>query len=273
MRSSPMLPGRAALFAALLATLVPVAVHAAPTDSALTAAVAAPDRTPTNRARDAFRHPAQTLAFFGLKPGMTVVEISPQGGYFTEVLVPAIGPTGHLYAAWPDPAGEAREQANIDKVKAKYVQNPRYANVTLTYFGKGGQQIAPSGSADMVVTFRNVHNWIMEGFAPQAFQEFYAALRHGGVLGLEEHRLPESRTTDLDGSKGYVKQSAVIAMAQAAGFKLVASSEINANSNDTADYPKGVWTLPPNYAEGDKNRAHYAAVGESDRMTLKFVKP
>jgi len=273
MRPKLPLPVRAALLAASLAALTPVAAHAVQPDATLAAAVASPDRTPANRARDVYRHPAQMLAFFGLKPGMTVVEISPQGGYFTEVLVPAIRPGGRLYAAWPDPAGNAREQANIDKVKAKYAQNPRYANVTLTYYGKTGQQIAPPGSADMVVTFRNVHNWMSEGFAPQAFQEFYAALKHGGILGLEEHRLPEDRTTDLDGSKGYVKPSAVIAMAKAAGFKLFASSELNANLKDTADYPKGVWTLPPNYAEGDKDRARYAAIGESDRMTLKFVKP
>lgn len=260
---------------ALLAAL-PVGATVAitvPPPLPLTAAVADANRSPANMARDPYRHPAETLAFFGLRPGMRVVEISPQGGYFTEILAPAIGPKGHLYAAWPDPMGKAGSQASVDKAKAKYAADARYANTSVTYFGKAGQPIAPPGTADMVVTFRNVHNWMYDGMAPQMFRAFFAALKPGGVLGLEEHRLPEARTTDLDGSKGYVKQSAVIEMAQAAGFKLAATSEVNANPRDTADYPQGVWTLPPSYQEGDKDRARYAAIGESDRMTLRFVKP
>ena len=259
-----------ALAAALL--LASPAAHARTVvDPAIAAAVAAPERTPADRARDRYRHPAETLAFFGLKPGMTVVEITPGGGWFTPILVRAVGQRGHLYAALPDPKIDARAAPGVAKFKA------RFPSVTVTPIGPGSWEIAPAGSADMVVTFRNVHNFMGEGgsgdVSADAFRAFYRALKPGGVLGLEEHRLPESRTTDLDGSKGYVKQSAVIAMAEAAGFKLAGTSEVNANPRDTADYPAGVWTLPPTFAEKTKNHAKYAAIGESDRMTLKFVKP
>ena len=145
--------------------------------------------------------------------------------------------------------------------------------MTVTAFGKGRYDIAPAGSADMVVTFRNVHNWSMDGFAPEAFKAFYAALKPGGVLGVEEHRLPEAMPTALQDTSGYMKVSTVRRLAEAAGFRFVAASEINANPRDTHDYPKGVWTLPPTYDQGDKDRARYTAIGESDRMTLKFVKP
>lgn len=270
----PRLFARLTLAAAILAAAsasAQVAPSAIPTE--IVAATASPGRTPENRARDVYRHPGPTLAFFGLKPGMTVVEIWPSGMYFTQILAPAIGAGGHLYAATSAPDAATKTPAAIAALQAKLATDPVYANTSVTALGKRQYDIAPPGSADMVLTFRNVHNWLNDDYAPQAFQAFYRALKPGGVLGVEEHRLPENRSTDLDGSKGYVKQSAVIAMAQAAGFKLVTASEINANPKDTADYPKGVWTLPPNYAEGDKDRARYAAIGESDRMTLKFVKP
>lgn len=262
----------ATIFAAtsIAAPAVQATLQASP---ALVAAVAAPGRSPAMRARDQYRHPAETLAFFGVKPGMTIVEIWPGGGYFTEILAPAIGPTGRLYAAVGLPEDEGKAADAVAKAKAKYAASPAYSRVNVTAMGKGHYDIAPVGSVDMVLTFRNVHNWMSDGFAPDAFKAFYRALKPGGVLGLEEHRLPENRTTALDGSKGYVKQSAVIAMAQAAGFKLADTSEINANPRDHADYPGGVWTLPPTYAEGAKDRARYAAIGESDRMTLRFVKP
>jgi len=267
---------RCALLCALLLAAAPADAlnpqPLPPVSAALHAAVDAPARSAANRARDAYRHPAETLAFFGVKPGQTVVEIWPGGGYFTEILAPAIGPKGRLYAAVGLPEDEGKMGAAIAKAKAKYAANPAYANVRVTAMGKGHFDIAPPGSVDRVLTFRNVHNWMGDGFAPDAFKAFYRALKPGGMLGLEEHRLPEDRTTDLDGSKGYVKQSAVIAMARAAGFELAGAGEINANPKDTADYPKGVWTLPPTYAEGDKDRARYAVIGESDRMTLRFVK-
>ena len=275
MPTSP-LPRFAILAALVLLSVPAVALNPQPlppVSAALQAAVDAPSRSAANRARDPYRHPAQTLAFFGVKPGMSVVEIWPGGGYFTEVIAPAIGARGRLYAAIGLPEDEGKAAAAIAKAKAKYAASPAYANVRVTTLGKGHYDIAPARSADMVLTFRNVHNWMGDDFGPQAFQAFYRALKPGGVLGLEEHRLPESRTQDPKGGSGYVKQSEVIAMAKAAGFRLAAASEINANPKDTADYPKGVWTLPPNYAEGDKDRARYAAIGESDRMTLRFVKP
>jgi predicted methyltransferase len=255
---------------------VAAAKPAADTAARLDAAIAGSHRSEANRARDAFRHPKETLLFFGLTPDKTVVEISPAGGWYTDILAPVLKDRGLYIAAHNNPAGSAGAQkqraAFVERMKA----NPDlFGKVVVTSFGKGIENnIAAPGSADMVLTFRNVHNWQMAGFAPEAFRAFYAALKPGGVLGVVEHRLPEDRTqTDATRSSGYVKESEVVRLAEAAGFKLVASSEINANPRDTADWPKGVWTLPPNYAEGDKDRAKYQAIGESDRMTLKFVKP
>jgi predicted methyltransferase len=246
-------------------------VPAAPAQMAVQQALVSPSRSPDNVARDRYRHPSETLAFFGLKPGMTVVEVWPFGGWYTEILAPALGPSGRLYVAQLASTGEMAPA--IARLKSRVEREPAFVNTRFTDFGKGALQIAPAGSADMVLSFRNIHNWMGEGWAPAAFKAFYVALKPGGVLGIEEHRLPESRVQDEKGGTGYVKQSVVIAMAQAAGFRLVGTSEVNANPQDTADYPKGVWTLPPNYAEGHKDRARYTAIGESDRMTLKFVKP
>ncbi len=254
---------------------------------ALAAAVAAPAlagafdtilagdwRSDANRARDAARHPAETLAFFGVKPGMTVVEVSPSAGWYTEVLAPWLGAKGKLYAAHTNPAASERAAKAVADFKAKLDARPAvYGNVTVTAFGKGSYDIAPAGSADAVLTFRNVHNWHMAGFAPEAFQAFFKALKPGGTLGIEEHRLPEGRPDADMTTSGYMKVSYVRKLAEDAGFKFVGASEVNANAKDTKDYPKGVWTLPPNFTEGDKDRARYAAIGESDRMTLKFVKP
>lgn len=231
-------------------------------------------RSEANRARDAARHPAQTLAFFGVKPGQTVVEVSPSGGWYTEVLAPYLGAKGRLYAAHNNPAASENAAKGVANFKAKLAARPDvFGNVTVTAFGKGAYDIAPAGSADAVLTFRNVHNWHMAGFAPDAFKAFYKALKPGGVLGIEEHRLPEDRADAAMSSSGYMKVSYVRKLAEDAGFKFVGASEVNANPKDTKDYPKGVWTLPPNFTEGDKDRAKYAAIGESDRMTLKFIKP
>jgi predicted methyltransferase len=258
-----------------LSTLAAAAVAApvgAPSAS-LEAALKASTRSPANVARDRYRHPAETLAFFGLKPGMTVVEIAPGAGWYTEVLAPAIGAKGKLILAGPDPDAGDRQAAAAKRLQAKLDANPAYKNTTIYPVRQGTMDVAPAGSADMVVTFRNVHNWMADGSAEKMFTAFYRALKPGGVLGLEEHRLPENRTQDPKGETGYVKESVVIAMAEKAGFKLAGRSDVNRNPKDTADYPKGVWTLPPNYAEGAATKAKYDAIGESDRMTLKFVKP
>ncbi|KQU49712.1 hypothetical protein ASG67_11405 [Sphingomonas sp. Leaf339] len=239
---------------------------------ALTAAIKAPTRTPANVARDPYRHPAQTLAFFGVKPTDTVVEIWPSGGWYTEILSPYLAARGTLYAAGPSDKGLAG-------VKAKQAANPaayravRYA--TFPASTTAAAPAVPAGTADVVLTFRNVHNWRF-GAADQtqaAFDQMFAMLKPGGTLGLVEHHLPEQSGAIEEAKSGYMKRSSVVAYATKAGFKLAAESKVNANPRDTRDYPKGVWTLPPGYAEGDKDRARYAAIGESDRMTLKFVKP
>lgn len=243
--------------------------------SALNAAVASPARSAANRARDKYRNPAATLAFFGIKPTHNVVELWPGGGWYTEILAPYLAAKGKLTVAAP--AGRPSEAT----AKRLDINPTAYGKVMRANFPTmlGGTGIAP-GTADTVLTFRNVHNWNMgylaadkADYGEAAFREIFAMLKPGGVLGIEDHRLPESADLAREKSSGYIKVSTVRALAEKAGFKLVASSEINANPRDTKDYPKGVWTLPPNYAEGDTDRAKYAAIGESDRMTLKFIKP
>jgi predicted methyltransferase len=258
-----------------LFALTAIAALAAPAVAApLDAALAGAHRSDANKARDAYRHPAQTLAFFGIKPDMTVVEISPSGGWYTEVLAPYLRDKGTLYAAGGNPAASERAAAAVQAFKAKLDANPAvYGSTKLSIFTKTVMDIAPAASADAVLSFRNVHNWHMSGFAPDAFKAFFAALKPGGTLGIVEHRLPEDKPDALMTSSGYMKMSYVKKLAEDAGFKLVAASEINANAKDTKDYPKGVWTLPPNFAEGETDKAKYMAIGESDRMTLKFVKP
>jgi predicted methyltransferase len=244
---------------------------AAKPGDALAAAVAAPTRTPANVARDKYRHPAETLAFFGVKPGDTVVELWPGAGWYTEILAPlAKAGGGTLYAAAPWDRG-------LNRVKAKQTENADvYGAVKLAEFPNAGTNPkVPDGSADVVLTFRNVHNWRFDGTdnTAEAFKQIFAMLKPGGTLGIVDHRLNESDDSAKEEKSGYMKESSIIGFAEAAGFKLAGKSEINANPKDTKDYPKGVWTLPPTLTEGDANRDTYLAIGESDRMTLKFVKP
>ena len=258
----------------LIAFAVAAAIVAPAAATSFAMLLSGPQRSEANRARDQYRHPAETLQFFGLKPTMTVVEVSPGAGWYTEILAPYLRDQGKLYVAAADPdSGDgaaksaARFKARLDKFPAAFDKV-----VVTPASDKSFDRIAPAGSADLLVTFRNVHNWYIDGYAPLAFAGFAKALKPGGILGIEEHRLPESSPDAMQNSSGYMKQSTVVKLAQDAGFKLVAESKINANPKDTHDYPKGVWTLPPTYTEGDKDRAKYAAIGESDRMTLKFVK-
>lgn len=244
---------------------------AAKPGDALAAAVAAPTRTPANLARDKYRHPAETLAFFGVKPGDTVVELWPGAGWYTEILAPlAKAGGGTLFAAAPWDRG-------LNRVKAKQTENADvYGAVKLAEFPNAGTNPkVPDGSADVVLTFRNVHNWRFDGKdnTAEAFKQIFAMLKPGGTLGIVDHRLNESDDSAKEEKSGYMKESSIIGFAEAAGFKLAGKSEINANPKDTKDYPKGVWTLPPTLTEGDANRDTYLAIGESDRMTLKFVKP
>lgn len=262
----------APLLAVSAAAQAPVAAQG-DTNAALDAALAGAHRAPENRGRDAHRHPKETLAFFGLRPDMTVVEISPGGGWYTEILAPVLKDQGKLIAAHNDPNAGAYGRKALGGYLLKLGANPEvYEKVEVVPFnpGKNVLGVAP-GTADMVLTFRNVHNWVGAGSAEAAFKLFFAALKPGGVLGVTDHRWPEDR--EVNPRSGYVRESDVIRMAESAGFKLVGKSEINANPRDTKDYPKGVWTLPPSFAEGAKDRGRYAAIGESDRMTLKFVKP
>jgi predicted methyltransferase len=236
--------------------------------SPLEAALSAPTRTPANVTRDKYRHPRQTLTFFGVKPGDTVVELWPGGGWYTEVLAPYLSGKGSLVVV--PPAGKSEQS-----IRAKIAGKPVYDKVRVAAFNAGQPTTIASNSADVVLTFRNVHSWLDEEprVADQVFAEAYRVLKPGGTLGVEEHRLPEAADKAREATSGYVKVSTVRRLAEAAGFKFVGSSEINANPRDTKNYPEGVWTLPPTLQLGDKDRAKYLAIGESDRMTLKFVKP
>ncbi|MDH5736794.1 MAG: methyltransferase [Gammaproteobacteria bacterium] len=253
----------------------------APVDEGLIAAIEGTHRTETFVARDAFRHPEETLAFFGIQRDMTVVEIWPgSGGYFTEILAPYLRFSGKLYAAQFDPdTGRKYYTSAREKFLAKMAgNNDVYGAVEITTFNPPTKtDIAPEGTADMVLTFRNVHNWYMgegkDARVEAAFAAFYKALKSGGVLGVVEHQLPAERPDEAMENSGYMKKAYVIRMAKAAGFVLAAESDINANPRDTADHPKGVWTLPPTLSLKEENRDHYLAIGESNRMTLKFLKP
>jgi predicted methyltransferase len=243
---------------------------------ALAAAVAAPTRTPANIARDRYRHPAETLAFFGVRPSDTVVELWPGGGWYTEILGPYLASGGGRLLL-----GTLDGQLG-DVAKLRDAHPTVYANIspaTFPAFDAGATRV-PDGTADVVLTFRNVHNWRMgyrrddkQDYSAEAFRQIYAMLKPGGVLGVVDHRLPESASEERERTSGYIKTSTVRRLAEAAGFRLVASSEINANPLDTADWPDGVWTLPPSLRLKDRDREKYLAIGESDRMTLKFVKP
>lgn len=247
-------------------------------DNALEQAVQAESRQDTNKARDKFRNPQQTLAFFGIRPNMTVVEVSPGGGWYTEILAPYLKQDGLLYAAhFPADSSSGYYARSRQAFVERVANDANFANIVVTEFAPFSEtEIAPPGSADMVLTFRNLHNWYMNGgdeAVQNAFLQFYTALKPGGVLGVVDHRLPENRPDTDMASSGYMKENFAVAMAEAVGFELVERSEINSNPRDTADHPRGVWTLPPTLRLGDENRDTYSAIGESDRFTLKFVKP
>lgn len=233
--------------------------------------------------RDAWRHPAETLDFFGIDPSSTIVEIWPGGGWYTDVLAPWIAANDGTYIAAHFPATSPSEyrQRSRTAFMQRVSDTDVYGDVTMAEFSMEQGLSVADGSADAVLTFRNIHNWMASSYAERAFAEFYDALRPGGILGVVEHRLPSTREQDPMAGSGYVQQDYVIAMAAEAGFEFVEASEINANPADTSDHPLGVWTLPPvrrSPAEGDEgyedfDRAHYDAIGESDRMTLLFRKP
>lgn len=232
-------------------------------------------RSADNRARDVYRHPLDTLLFFGIKPGMTVVEVWPGAdGWYTEVLAPLLS-GGKLYAALPPPQPDneyltAARKSFADKLAAR---PDLYGNVTVTSLGPGSFNVAPPGGADLVVTFRNLHNWMNLGYAKDAFAEMYRALKPGGTLGVVEHRGLADKAQDPRAASGYVNEQFAIDLITSVGFVLDGRSEINANPKDTKDYEQGVWALPPTYRAGNRDRAKYQAIGESDRFTLRFRKP
>ena len=249
-----------------------------PAEAALKAALAAPHRTPAFVARDGWRHPFETLAFFGVQPGMTVVELSPGGAWYTEILAPLLRDQGQLILGANDPASiHAYYRRAAERLKAKLDARPDvYGRVVLTVFEPPAQlQFAAPGSVDRVLTFRNVHNWAAEGDAVvlAVFKSVYQALKPGGVCGVVDHRLPAGRVQDAKASSGYLHEAYVRRLAESAGLRLDAASELNANPRDSADHKGGVWALPPTYANKDADRARYEAIGESDRFTLRFVKP
>jgi len=244
--------------------------------AALQTLIAGSHRSDADKARDQYRHPAETLSFFGVKDNMTVVEIWPGGGWYTDILAPFLKERGTYYAAGVNPEAEAESARNgAQKYKEKLDAQPElFSKVKVTILDPPTKtDIAPEGSTDMVLTFRNIHNWIARDQAGTVFQAMYKALKPRGVLGVVEHRAKTDVPQDPKAASGYVREDAVIKMAEQAGFKLVDRSEINANPKDTKDYPQGVWTLPPVLRLKEVDKEKYVAIGESDRMTLKFMKP
>lgn len=246
--------------------------------AAIDAAVAGEWRDADFRARDEFRRPAQTLAFFGIEPSHTLIEVTPGGGWYTEILAPLVREQGRYVAAVVDPeratSDSQRDYATRqnEQLREKLAAHPDvYGPATVSPYDPADPVFGEPGSADAVVTFRNVHNWRMGGSAEAMFRGFFDVLAPGGVLGVVEHRA--AGDVGDDDRSGYVGQDQVVALAEAAGFVLEEASEINANPADTRDHPNGVWTLPPSNRHDEADAERYAGIGESDRMTLRFRKP
>jgi predicted methyltransferase len=284
-----MLVGSAALALPACGRRTPTGKAAAPASSSqsgsLQWAVDGAWRAPADKARDRWRHPVESLKFWGLKPGMEVVEFWPGAGWYTDILAPFLTATGGtLYAAnlEVDLPGEPASKAVVAAYQARLKARPDlYGKVVVTAFGPKSGPVAPAGSADLVLFLRNLHNWLAAGIADKAFRDAFAALRPGGVLGIEEHRASPGGPPDVMASSGYVQEAYVRQLAKEAGLVFTGASEINANPKDTKDHPFGVWTLPPTRLSAPRGKPpspafdhrKYDAIGESDRMTLRFVKP
>jgi predicted methyltransferase len=261
----------------LTALLVPVLSQAA--DAPISAqqyqsVLAGSWREPANSARDGYRHPQQTLEFFGLAATQTVIEITPGGGWYSEVLAPLLKDHGHYIAAVQAASSSAYARTSEENLKKKFAADPtRYGKASVVEFDPKAPVFGKPASADAVLTFRNVHNWVEAGTAPATFSAFYRVLKPGGVLGVEDHRAKDGADLEAIKDSGYLTTAQVVKLATEAGFNLAGQSEVNANPKDTQDYPAGVWTLPPTLRLGEQDKAKYVAIGESDRMTLRFVKP
>jgi predicted methyltransferase len=237
--------------------------------------LADPQRPAADRARDRYRHPKDTLLFFGIRPEMRVLEVWPEPGWYTDVIGPLVREKGQYYAAViePDPTSQ-HITARLEAYRSKLASNPTlYGNPTIVTLPSNGGDAVPPGSIDLVVTFRNLHNWMAAGTAPQVLATIFKALKPGGVLGITDHRGNPGVPQDPRAKSGYVTEQYAIDLIQAQGFRLLGSSEVNANPKDTKDYEQGVWTLPPTYRLGAQDREKYTEIGESDRFTLKFEKP
>jgi len=253
---------------------MPATHNNAVTEAALNKVLAGSWRSPQNKVRGVYRHPKETLLFFGIQPNQTVIEITPGNGWYSEILAPLLHDHGHYIAAVQKPkeGGEARR--DVTALREKFAADTaHFGNAQIVEFDPQAPVFGAPDSADRVLTFRNVHNWVMADTAPAMFKAFYTVLRPGGVLGVVDHRAAEHADLDAIKNSGYLPTDYVVKLATDAGFKLEAQSEINANRKDTKNYPKGVWTLPPTLTLGDQDKAKYQAIGESDRMTLRFVKP
>jgi predicted methyltransferase len=267
--------GKAIVACVLLASACTTYSTRQATSLALDRILTGEQRSEENRARDRYRHPKATLLFFGIRPEMSVLEVWPEPGWYTEVLAPLLRDKGKYYAAViaPDPKSQYITHLG-EQYRQKLAARPQlYDRVAVVSFPLDGSDVVPPGTLDMVLTFRNIHNWMARDAAAAAFATLYRALKPGGVLGVVEHRGNPAVPQDPKAKSGYVNEDYAIKLIEAQGFRLEASSQVNANPQDTKDYQQGVWTLPPTYRLGDKDRDKYAAIGESDRFTLKFVKP
>lgn len=258
----------------LALTLASALAHSAlAADRQLAAAVASPSRATENVVRDRFRHPEASLEFWGIKPGQAVIEIAPANGYWTEILAPYAKATGGHYTAAEGKPGQL--------LPAKFANKATYGSISYTVFNDTSGPLGPANSADLVITARNFHDWMWTpGYAEKGMADFFAVLKPGGILAVEDHRADPRPQID-DAHDGYVATATIVNMARKAGFVLEASSEINANPKDTKDHPFGVWTLPPTRRSAPEGQppnpnfdhSKFDAIGESDRMTLRFRKP
>jgi predicted methyltransferase len=266
---------------ALLACVLLIAACAAGSSSrqstaeALTVILAGNQRPPEEQARDVYRHPKETLLFFGIRPEMKVLEVWPEPGWYTAVIAPLLREKGSYYAGViPEDSSSKYITRRLEEYRGRLASHrDLYDRVRVVSFPNDGGDAVPPGSVDMVLTFRNIHNWMARDQAPQAFASMYRALKPGGVLGVVEHRGNPAVPQDPKAKSGYVNEDYAIRLIEEQGFRLVAKSEVNDNPRDTKDYEAGVWTLPPAYRLGAKDHDKYAAIGESDRFTLRFVKP
>ena len=243
--------------------------------TAVTAALAGPQRNPESAARDSQRHPLETLELFGFAPGQSVLEYGPGEGWYTEILAPALAADGKLYVTTPDPNGAKDQRPTLYAQRTKLFLErlpEAYGKVEPVVIDGSAPKLPFAGKLDLILLFRGMHGMYNNGTLAAWLAEFHRALKPNGVLGIEQHRADPTKTAEQTGKQGYLPEAFVIEQVEKAGFKLAGKSEVNANPKDDRDHPEGVWTLPPTLRLGDQDRDKYLAIGESDRMTLEFVK-